>query len=285
MSLIKTEELGYFVGGFVGEGLDHPECVSAGKDGEAYAGGEEGQVYRIDTNDKTFNQLGSTGAFVGGIAQDGQGSVYCCCGPDIVKMTKDGKTSSYPVSGNSGLELANYPVFDGKGNLYVSDSGEWKDDNGKIFRVTPNGKIDIWSEQITTFPNGMALDPSGQYLYVVASLNTPRVERLKINEDGSSGKTENVVSLPGTVPDGLAWDTQGNLYISCYTPSRIYRLAPSGKLEILAEDPEHTMLASPTNIAFCGSNRDILLSANLGRWHITEIMTGVTGIPLNYPVI
>ena len=44
MSLIKTEELGYFVGGFVGEGLDHPECVSAGKDGEAYAGGEEGQV-------------------------------------------------------------------------------------------------------------------------------------------------------------------------------------------------------------------------------------------------
>ena len=41
MSLIKTEELGYFVGGFVGEGLDHPECVSAGKDGEAYAGGEE----------------------------------------------------------------------------------------------------------------------------------------------------------------------------------------------------------------------------------------------------
>ena len=131
----------------------------------------------------------------------------------------------------------------------------------------------------------MALDPSGQYLYVVASLNAPRVERIKINEDGSAGKTENVVSLPGTVPDGLAWDTQGNLYISCYTPSRVYRLSPSGKLEILAEDPEHTMLASPTNIAFCGSDRDILLSANLGRWHITKIMTGVTGIPLNYPVI
>ena len=98
MSLIKTEELGYFVGGFVGEGLDHPECVSAGKDGEAYAGGEEGQVYRIDTNDKTFKQLGSTGAFVGGIAQDGEGSVYCCCGPDIVKMTKDDREANDKLS-------------------------------------------------------------------------------------------------------------------------------------------------------------------------------------------
>ena len=45
------------------------------------------------------------------------------------------------------------------------------------------------------------------------------------------------------------------------------------------------MLASPTNIAFCGDKRDILLSANLGRGHITEIMTGIVGSKLEYPII
>ena len=56
-------------------------------------------------------------------------------------------------------------------------------------------------------------------------------------------------------------------------------------LDTLAEDPEGTLMASPTNIAFCGRNRDILLSTNLGRWHITRYEAGTTGMPLEYPVL
>ncbi|MBT4503087.1 MAG: hypothetical protein HOC74_35470, partial [Gemmatimonadetes bacterium] len=58
-----------------------------------------------------------------------------------------------------------------------------------------------------------------------------------------------------------------------------------GKLEILAEDFEGTVIAAPTNVAFCGEERDILLSANLGRWHLTRYEAGATGVALNYPVI
>ena len=176
-------------------------------------------------------------------------------------------------------------MFDQNGNLYVSDSGGWKKDDGKIVKISKDGKIDVWSEEISSFPNGMALHPNREYLYVIASLNPPRVERIKITEDGTAGKAEKVIDLPDTVPDGLAWDEDGNLYISCYIPSKIYKLDTKGNLELLVEDPEHTMLASPTNIAFCGNNRDILLSANLGRGHITEIMTGVVGSKLEYPII
>ena len=32
------------------EGLDHPEGIAWGLDGHAYAGGEAGQVYRIDVD-------------------------------------------------------------------------------------------------------------------------------------------------------------------------------------------------------------------------------------------
>ena len=97
---------------------------------------------------------------------------------------------------------------------------------------------------------------------------------LKSKGMGVPGLLKTLVHLPETVPDGLAFDTEGNLYISCYRPDRIYRLTPSGQLDVLAEDYEGTAIAAPTNIAFCGQNRDLFLSANLGRWHITHYDLG-----------
>ncbi|TGV93959.1 gluconolaconase, partial [Mesorhizobium sp. M2D.F.Ca.ET.145.01.1.1] len=77
-----------------------------------------------------------------------------------------------------------------------------------------------------------------------------------------------VVEGVHNVPDGLAFASDGALFISCYEPSRIYRWRPDRGLEVLIEDPAATTLAHPTNIAFKG---DKLYTANLGRWHITEI--------------
>ena len=115
------------------------------------------------------------------------------------------------------------------------------------------------------------------------SLNPPRIAEIKIAPDGSSGEIRTVAELPGAVPDGVAFDTDGNLYIACYRPDRIYRLDTGGNLDILADDFEGTIIAAPTNIAFCGAERDVLLSANLGRWHITRYDTGAVGMPLHYP--
>ena len=165
------------------------------------------------------------------------------------------------------------------------DSGEWKQDNGRLFKIRPGGETEVWRQSPTEFPNGLALGPEGDFLYVVVSTNPPRVERVKMGSDGSAGEVETVVHLPETVPDGLAFDTDGNLYVSCYRPDRIYQLSPACELEILAEDFEGTVMAAPTNIAFCGEERDIFLSANLGRWHITRYEVNATGVPLHYPMI
>ncbi len=83
----------------------------------------------------------------------------------------------------------------------------------------------------------------------------------------------------------MAFDTDGNLYVACYRPDRIYRLSPGGSLDILAEDYEGTIMAASTNIAFCGPDRDILLGANLGRWHVTRYETGKTGLRLHHPAL
>ena len=286
MVILNVQDaVSYCVGGF-GEGLDHPECVAWGCDGYAYAGGEGGQLYRIDTNVGSFEEFTNVGSFVGGICQDGNFNVYVCSGGVVKKVDQSGNVSVYSDGTESTKMLTpNYPAFDSNGNLYVSDSGEWGEDNGRMFKINSDGEAQVWSEDIRSFPNGIALSETGDFLYVVVSLNSPRIERIPILEDGSAGPAELVVELPLSVPDGIAFDTEGNLYISCYRPDRIYRLSVDGELEILVEDYEGTLMAAPTNIAFCGSRRDDLLSANLGRWHISRYEIDAVGIPLNYPII
>ena len=162
---------------------------------------------------------------------------------------------------------------------------KWKEDNGKIHKIMPGGEGVIWCNALTEFPNGLCLNKDETYLYVAMSLNPPRVSQVEITSDGSAGTVETVVNMPKTVPDGLAFDTEGNLYISCYRPDAIYRFTPNGELQVLAEDYEGTAISAPTNVAFCGKKLDMLLSTNLGRWHLTRYHLDAVGMPLNYPIL
>ena len=283
MALLDTHtQISAIIGDF-GSGLDHPECIAWGCDGYAYAGGEAGQIYRIDLARREFEEFTRVDGFVGGICQDAQHRLYVCNG-DVKRVEPDGAVSTYcDRAGEVPLTVANYPVFDAAGNLYVSNSGGWHQNDGWICKIAPGGQGEVWSRALVDFPNGTALDSAGEYLYVAMSIN-PRVARIKIEADGRAGAAETVFELPQTVPDGLAFDDEGTLYCSCYRPDRIYQYA-DGQLDVLADDYEGTAMAAPTNIAFCGPDRSLFLSANLGRWHIAQYDLGKTGMPLNYPDI
>jgi gluconolactonase len=82
------------------------------------------------------------------------------------------------------------------------------------------------------------------------------------------------------VPDGLAFDENGNLYVTCYAPNKIYRVTPEGAVSAWLDDWDGHTLSNPTNIAFGGPGMDQLFTANLGRWHVTRINAGVKGLPL-----
>ena len=267
------------------EGLDHPEGVTWGPDDKVYAGGEAGQIYRIDLDDGTVEEIGNTGGFVLGLCLDADRNVYACDvnKQAVIRVTARGEVSIY----SNGLPerkmvTPNYPVFDRQGNLYVSDSGGWKESNGCIFRVKPGGETEVVNDEPLNFTNGMALSPDETELYVVLSL-VPGVGKVKLYEDGRVGSMEQVVNLHRVIPDGLAFDVQGNLYIACYTPDRIYRYTPEGELALLVDDWESTILSSPTNIAFGGSDLSILLVASLARWHLTKGQMPIPGSPLHYP--
>ncbi|MEX0642560.1 MAG: SMP-30/gluconolactonase/LRE family protein [Pirellulales bacterium] len=279
MSLLSLKDVS-----ILAEGLDHPECVAWGPDGNLYAGGEAGQIYRISL-DGEVTEIASTGGFVQGICLDGNGIIYACDFKKqvVLRIDRDARVSVYSDgTADRKMRVPNYPVFDRAGRLYVSDSGGWHDNNGCLFVVTPDGQTRVVNTRVAAFPNGLALSPDGSHLYLVLS-NLPGVVKLPVAIDGSVGSPQPVVELPRTVPDGLAFDRDGGLYISCYTPDLIYRLSPDGKLEVLIEDEERTLITSPTNITFAGADLSTLVASNFGGWHLTQMQAPVAGSPLHYP--
>tara|TARA_B100001750_G_C15447737_1_gene567164 strand:+ start:541 stop:1398 length:858 start_codon:yes stop_codon:yes gene_type:complete len=267
-------------------GLDHSEGIAWGLDGYVYSGGEAGQIYRISLNSGKVTEIANTGGFILGLALDASNNIYACDVSDrsIKKITPDGYVTTYATGTDEDPFITpNYPVFDSKGNLYVCDSGDWKQDNGKIFKISPGGISEVWDRRLKEFPNGICISPNEGYLVVAMSLNPPRIAKVLIDRDGNPDKIDTLVEIPGTVPDGVLFDRQGFIYVSCYRPDRIYRLSPLGDLEILADDFEGTVISAPTNLAFCGNGLDVLLGTNLGRWHISKYNADAIGLPLNYP--
>jgi gluconolactonase len=264
------------------EGLDHPEGVVYDHvAGVLYAGGEQGQVYQIDIADRTVRQIAQTAGFALGLAVDGVGRVIVCDGDDgALWVVKDGVATRYlSLVGEHDLIKPNYAAFGPDGTLYFTDSGAWKQDLGAVLALTPDGDGGILDSTLNRFPNGCAVTPDGSELWVIQSEGED-VSRIDLR---SGGPPEVILRLPGTVPDGIAFTEDGGAVISCYRPDRIYYLDPGGHLSILAEDPQGTMLAAPTNICFAGESRDLLISANLGRWHLTLVEADLIGVRPHAP--
>ncbi len=270
----------------IGHIFDHPEAVAWGPDGRAYAGGEAGQLYRFDLDGGPLEELARVpGGFLLGLAHDAAGNTYACDdrAPAVHRITSAGKVSIY-ANGNAAqkMRVPNYPVFDDAGNLYVSDSGTWGGRDGFIWKIAPGGRADIWDGQANGFTNGMCLSADGRHLYVAES-SPPLISRIEIETNGSPGRREVLVELPRQVPDGVALDVNGNLYISLYNPNIVYRLTPEGKLETLYDDWEQLMLVAPTNIAFGGAGMKTLIIASLCGWSVHTARLAAAGLPVRYP--
>ncbi|MGH9529358.1 MAG: SMP-30/gluconolactonase/LRE family protein [Terriglobales bacterium] len=259
------------------EGLDHPEGLAFDNDGDLWAGGELGQIYRINRRGKV-QTVTTLGGFNLGLAFSKHQELFVCnfkLGA-LIQLDRSGKPiRSWERAGHYRLRNPNFAVFDREGNLYFSDSGQFNKNDGFLFVLRPNGKIEELLAALA-FPNGLSLSADERTLYVIQSTKD-NVLAVPILESGMIGNPRVFASGLRSVPDGAALDANGNLYVTCYASHNIYRVAPKGKVSLFAADVQGTMIASPTNAAFGGPGFDEIYFANLSRWHICRVRAGIEG--------
>lgn len=257
------------------EGLRHPEGVCWMPEQQLlYAGGEGGELYRFDLDARSVETVATvSGGSMLGLAADGDGALYVCdVGNGCVQqITADGEVRRY----GDPIGYPNYPAFDSEGRLWVSDSGAWGQPTGGIVRIDRDGRTHRILESLH-FANGIAVH--GEWLYIVES-TWPRIVRIPL----AGGDLEPVVVLDRAVPDGIAFDAEGGLWIGCWQPNRVYRLDPAGELHIVIDDWSGVYAPTPTNLAFAGPGLDVLVLASLGTSTVNACDPGFAGAPLHRP--
>jgi len=260
-------------------GVDHPECVAFDRNGDLWAGGEAGQIYRI-SSDRKPQLITTMGGFCGGLAFSPKDELFVC-NPSlgIVCVEPSGKFSVFAShAGEHKLLCPNYGVFDSAGNYYVTDSGQFRKNNGYLIRFSPDGKGQILAGPLG-YANGLALSADEKFLFMVES-NTDSVFRFEIFSNGSIGQRELYADECGRFPDGLTLDAEGSLFVCCYASDEIWRISPKREKTLFAWDRWAILLGSPTNMALGGKDFDELYCANLARTTITRAKIGRKGQPL-----
>jgi gluconolactonase len=269
------------------DGLDHPEGVCWDPSvGCLYAGGEDGQLYRVDPDTGAAEIVARAPGQVLGVAVDGAGRVLACA-------AGDGSLCLWDPAGADGtarpvlrevdgepLVQPNFCAFAPDGTLYLSDSGTWGQNDGRLLALAPDGAARVLSRDVAHFTNGLAVSADGRRLWCAESFD-PVLSVFDL--EAAEPRAELVRRFDGTVLDGLAPTADGGLLVTCYRPDRIYHLDAGGDVSVVAQDPQGTLLGAPTNVAFAGPRLDVAVVANLGRWHLTALELGVRGSPLHRP--
>lgn len=260
-------------------GLDHPEGLAFDREAFLWAGSESGDIYRIDPQGNV-QVIAHVDGFCCGLAFSPADELFLCHPRlGVVNIRRDGTYSVFADHADGQkIVYANFAVFDRAGNLWVTDSGNWKKQNGYLLRFTPDGRGKAIGGPFG-YANGLSLRLDDKQLFMVES-DRDRVLKFDVRPDGSVGSPQVYAQEVGRLPDGLALDAEGNLYATCYASDEIYRISSTGEKRLLAHDRYGLVIGGPTNLAFGGKDFDEAYVANLSRYTITRFRIGRKGQPL-----
>lgn len=214
---------------------------------------QTGRVYLVSRWTGRVLAVAPTGE-VTEVVQTGGKPQAVACGPDGRLWLADAKNFAiYEMSPTGSLtivanEVAGIPFY-GPNDLvvtddlviYVTDPGLDMHQPGRVLRVDlQTGQTTVLVDGLL-FPNGITITGDGRYL-VVAESSRHRVLRYELLASGQRlGPAEIVIEFPDHYPDGMAYDSAGNLLVARHG---------SGTIEVIS--PQHLSIASiPTGGKGC----------------------------------
>lgn len=117
---------------------------------------------------------------------------------------------------------------DPHGKFWIGTADEDpKGNRGALFRVDPEGRIDLLRRGVS-MSNGIGWSPDGSRAYHVDT-RVHRVDELLLDESGDITAVQQFVAVEG-MPDGLAVDTEGGIWVAIWDGHAVHRYSPSGTL-------------------------------------------------------
>jgi gluconolactonase len=249
---------------YVGRNLQRPECILAGRSGSLWIADARGGVVllRADGLQHTITQRHSDhfgeaatefsryieGTLPNGLSFADNGDILIAnFGTDRLEiMTHDG-TSRVLADNIDGQPIGkvNFVLRDSKNRIWITVSTRIKNwmhalrpdlADGYIARYI-DGAFRIVAEGFH-FTNEIRMDAKEEYLYVVETTGGC-ISRLRVSKDGelSGRETFGPSSLgTGAWPDGIAFDSYGNLWGTMVYSDKLFALTPEGDLKIVLNE-------------------------------------------------
>ena len=269
----------------IAENLKFPEGPAFDRDGNLYVVEiQAGQVSKI-APDGSVSVFAETGAGPNGANFGPDGQLYVCNnggfpGSDrepgrVERIAPDGRVTVLirEVDGEP-LNSPNDLGFDEYGNFYFTDPVFGA--AGVELDEAPPGNICFHDMSGRTrrlhtgfaFPNGIGVSPDGQTLIVCESM-TFRLHAFDILEPGVLGEPREFGFLgDGAIPDGFAFDVDGNILCCGYESGQIHVFAPDGGAKIGTLDFEDKRV---TNVCFGGPEFKSLFVTESGAGRVVRV--------------
>ena len=252
---------------YIGRDLQRPECILAEPDGTLWSADARGGVMRMrhdGTQDfigqKANDRFGAAstasaadledkftkGTLPNGMAFAANGDLLISnFGTDLLEvMTREGDTRTlYDRIDGQPIGKVNFVLRDSKDRIWITVSTKmnpWTSAAASRVRdgyiaLVDKGTIRVVAEGFY-FTNEIRFDAKEEWLYIVETTG-PHITRMKVAPDGSLSQREIFgPSHLGGYPDGIAFDSFGNLWCTLVMIDQVIALTPAGEQRLLLDD-------------------------------------------------
>ena len=161
---------------------------------------------------------------------------------------------------------------DGKGTLYVSDTGNRKGGGGAVYRIDPRRKVTTLVDAKTGVhsPNGVHM--ASEYHLHLLDFGAGLLYRIRL-EDGAM--TRLAEGFDGA--DGICHDPYGRLYISSWKTGKVWVIPRPGMKPVLLADG----FQSAADICLSADGKSILVP-DMKAGTLTAVPAIVPGMPVDF---